>query len=126
MSQPAAAIRDEPLARILSGLRDARLGLAIGLVSLGLLFHTEIAAAVKTWIESTAYNHCFLVIPIVAFLIWDRRASLRGLTAAPVPLAAILALPPGVAWLTAERLGIMEGRQLAAMSIVEVLSLIHI
>ena len=123
MSQPAAAIHGEPPARMLSGLRDARLGLAIGLVALGLLFHTEIAAAVKTWIESTAYNHCFLVIPIVVFLIWDRRASLRGLTAAPLPFAAVLVLPVGVAWLAAERLGIMEGRQLAAMSMIEVLFL---
>ena len=121
MSQPAAAIHDQPSARTLSGLRDARLGLAIGLVALGLLFHAEVAAAVKTWIQSTAYNHCFLVIPIVAFLIWDRRASLCGLTAAPLPIAAVLALPLGVAWLAAERLGIMEGRQLAALSMVEVL-----
>jgi exosortase A len=123
MSQPAAAIHDAPPERTLSGLRDARLGLAIGLVALGLLFHTEIAAAVTTWIESTAYNHCFLVIPIVVFLIWDRRASLRGLTAAPLPISAVLALPFGLAWLAAERLGIMEGRQLAAVSIVEVLFL---
>ena len=121
MSQPAAAIRDHSPAGMLSGLRDARLGLAIGLVALGLLFHTEISAAVKTWIESTAYNHCFLDIPIAAFLIWDRRASLRGLTAAPVPFAAVLTMPLGVAWLAAERLGIMEGRQLAAVSMVEVL-----
>jgi exosortase A len=123
MSQPAAAIHDRPPAHMLSGLRDARVGLAFGLVALGLLFHAEVAAAVNTWIESTAYNHCFLVIPIVGFLIWDRQASLHGLTAAPLPLAAVLALPLGVAWLAAERLGIMEGRQLAAVSMVEVLFL---
>ena len=58
---------DEPLAtRSMSGRARRALGLAIGLVALGLLFHAEIAAAVKTWIDSTAYNHCFLVIPIVA------------------------------------------------------------
>jgi exosortase A len=123
MSQPAAVINDEPKAHSLSGLRNTRLGLAIGLIALGLLFHAEVAAAVMTWIESTAYNHCFLVIPIVAFLIWDRRGTLRGLTAVPLPFAALLTLPLGLAWLTAERLGIMEGRQLAAMSMVEVLFL---
>jgi exosortase A len=123
MSQPAAAIHGEPPAHILHALRDARLGLGIGLVALGLLFHDEVTAAVHTWIDSTAYNHCFLVIPIALYLIWDRRASLRGLTAAPLPLAAVLALPLSVAWLAAERLGIMEGRQLAAMSMAEVLLL---
>ena len=33
-------------------------------VVLGLLFHREVAAAVRTWNDSTAYNHCFLIIPI--------------------------------------------------------------
>jgi exosortase A len=115
------AIADEPLARVLSGLRDARAGLAIGLAIMGILFHTEIAVAIKTWIDSTAYNHCFLVIPIAVFLIWDRRSALRGLTVEPMPLAALPVLPLGVIWLASERLGIMEGRQLAALSMVEVL-----
>jgi|HubBroStandDraft_1064217.scaffolds.fasta_scaffold05715_5 exosortase A len=115
------AVADAPMTRMLSGLRDALAGLAIGLAVLGLLFHTEIAAAVRTWIDSTAYNHCFLVIPIALFLIWDRRGSLRGLTAEPMPLTALLVLPLGVIWLASERLGIMEGRQLAALSMAEVL-----
>jgi exosortase A len=123
MSQQAAAIPDESLLHIIGTLRGARVGLAVGLAALALLFNTEITAAVTTWIKSTAYNHCFLVIPIVGFLIWDRRSSLRGLVAEPLPLVALLALPLGVAWLVAERLGIMEGRQLVAVSMVEVLFL---
>ncbi len=62
-------------------------------------------------------------MPIVIFLIWDRRATLTGLAAEPMPLAALLTLPLGVAWLGAERLGIMEGRQLVAVSMIEVLFL---
>ena len=123
MSAETAALPDEPLGSMMSGLRGARLGLLTGLAALGVLFHTEIALAVKTWIASTAYNHCFLVIPIVTFLIWDRRASLRGLATMPIPLVALLAAPLGIVWLAAERLGIMEGRQLAAVSMVEVLFL---
>ena len=107
----------------MSGLRGALVGMAIGLAALGVLFHTEVEAAEKTWIASTAYNHCFLVIPIAVFLIWDRRASLRGLAVAPMPLAALLALPLGIVWLAAERLGFMEGRQLVAVSMVEILFL---
>jgi exosortase A len=117
-----AVIHDEP-GRAFSGLRDATIGLLIGLAALAVLFHTEIIVAVKTWIDSTAYNHCFLVIPIALYLIWDRRASLNGLTAEPVPRAALLALPLGFVWLLAERLGIMEGRQLVAVSMAQVLFL---
>ena len=65
----------------------------------------------------------FLVIPIAGYLIWDRRGTLRGLAASPMPIVSLLALPLAVAWLAAERLGIMEGRQLVAISMVEVLFL---
>lgn len=111
------------LAELLRGVRGVSIGLLLGLLVLGVLFQTEVAAAVQTWIVSTAYNHCFLVIPIVGYMIWDRRAELRGLTARPAPLLALGGIPIAAGWLVAERLGIMEGRQLMAVSFVELLFL---
>lgn len=101
--------------------RGGAVVIGAGLIVLGLLFHAEVAAAVETWIDSTAYNHCFLVVPIVGYLIWDRRTTLRGATAEPMPLMALAGIPLALAWLLAERLGVMEGRQLVAMSFVELL-----
>ncbi len=92
-----------------------------GLMLLGLLFHGEIAAAVHVWATSTAYNHCFLVIPIAAYIAWDRRALLAGAAPRPAPLLALAAIPLAFAWLAAERVGIMEARQLAAMGFVQLL-----
>jgi exosortase A len=103
--------------------RGTAITLGVGVVALGLLFNEEIAAAVRTWIDSTAYNHCFLVIPITAYLIWDRRARLRGLVAQPLPVVALAGIPLALVWLVADRLGIMEGRQLVAMSFLELLAL---
>ena len=123
MSDRTAPDSQGPLARAVGALRNAWFGLAFGTLAIGVFFQAEIAAAVRTWIESTAYNHCALVIPIVLYLIWDRQSSLRGLAAAPMPTAALLALPAGIAWLIAERLGIMEGRQLAVVTLFEVLCL---
>ena len=97
------------------------IAIGAGVLALGLLFHVEIAAAVATWDTSTAYNHCFLVLPIVAYLLWDRREVLRDAVADPLPLAALAGIPLAFAWLVAERLGIMEGRQLIAMSFAELL-----
>ena len=54
---------------------------------------------------------------------WDRRHNLAGVPIEPLPWVAFLTLPLGFAWLVAERLGIMEGRQLIAMTLVEVLFL---
>jgi exosortase A len=121
MSAPALVDRD--LAVAWRSQRGSAIVLGLGIVALGLLFHMEVIAAVRTWIDSTAYNHCFLVIPIAAYLAWDRRELLRGLAAVPMPLAALAAVPLSLTWLVAERLGIMEGRQLVAISFVEVLVL---
>lgn len=104
-------------------LRVAVPPLAAGLVVLGLVFHAEVAAAIGVWIDSTAYNHCFLVIPIVAYLIWDRRAVLAGAVPQAWPAVSVLALPVGAVWFLADRAGVMEGRQLMAMALVQLLLL---
>ena len=51
----------------------------LGLLLLGALFNAEVVAAVQTWDASTAYNHCFLVIPIALYLVWDRRQDIAGI-----------------------------------------------
>jgi exosortase A len=94
--------------------------LILCLVALGWLFGQEIDNAITVWTSSTAYNHCFLVLPIAAWLAWERRGLLPGLPVRPLPWAGLLAVPLAVMWFASERLGIMEGRQLAALGIVEV------
>ena len=91
--------------------------LVLALALFGALFREEIVAAVRTWETSTAYNHCWLVLPVVAWLAWVRRDRLAALRPVPSPLFAFLILPPAVVWLLSERMGIMEGRQLAAIGI---------
>lgn len=103
--------------------RGALLALGLGLALLGWLFAAEAMAAVEVWNTSTAYNHCWLIGPIAAWLAWQRRHRLAWLAPSPLPAAALLMLPAGLAWLAAERLGIMEGRQLAAMGMLWVLVL---
>ncbi|HEV7268400.1 MAG TPA: exosortase A [Falsiroseomonas sp.] len=97
--------------------------LCAGLLGLGVLFFEEGAAAVRVWEVSETYNHCWLILPIAAWLAWSRRDRLAGLPPQPNLLFALLALPIGLAWLAAERLGIMEGRQLTALALLPVLVL---
>lgn len=89
--------------------------LGVALLLFAVAFAEEGRAAVAVWNASTAYNHCWLVLPVAAWLGWQRRDRLAELSPRPFPAAAALMLPAGLAWLAAERLGIMEGRQLAAM-----------
>ena len=96
--------------------------LGLGLAAWGLLFAPEAAAAVAVWTSSTAYNHCWLVLPIALWLGWQRQDRLAGLTPRPAPWIALLLAPLALAWLVAERLGVMEGRQLLAVAIAIVMA----
>ena len=106
------------------GLLVTSPALLLGLLLLGLVFRPEILAALSVWSGSTAYNHCFLVLPIAIWLAYDRRPLLRAVPIRPMPLAVLLALPLGCVWLLSERLGIMEGRQFMALGFVELLVLV--
>ncbi|MBN9510443.1 MAG: exosortase [Alphaproteobacteria bacterium] len=104
--------------------RDLRLALPpliLALAAFAFVFQAEVAAAVRVWIDSRAYNHGFLVLPIALWLAWDRRRRAQGLALRPTlwPLLAII--PLGFGWFVAERLGIMEGRQLAALFMLQAL-----
>lgn len=102
-------------------LRPALPALLLALLGWGLLFHAEIAAAVRVWLESTAYNHGFFILPLAAWLAWDRRREATGLLPVPTPWPALAVVPLGLAWFAADQLGIMEGRQLAALGMLEAL-----
>ncbi len=99
------------------------IALAFGLAAWAALFHTEIARAMEVWNASTAYGHCWFVLPIALYLAWNRRAAAAGITVRPILWPALLAIPGTLAWLAAERVGIMEGRQLAALGFVQLLFL---
>jgi exosortase A len=94
--------------------------LAFGACVLAFIFRSESAAAIQVY-NSAAYNHCFLIPPVAAYLAWERRATVLATPLSPSPLTALLALPVAVAWFVAERLGIMEGRQLMAMALLQIM-----
>ena len=61
------------------------------------------------------------MLPIAAYLAWDRRTLFADLPVRPAPWLALAGLPLALAWLFAERLAIMEGRQLVAMCFVQLM-----
>jgi exosortase A len=94
--------------------------LAAGALAFGFAFHVEIVRAVEVWDESTAYNHCFLIIPISAYLIWERRKALAASSPRPDARLMLAMIPVGLVWLFAERMQILEGRQLTAMTLFQI------
>ncbi|MBV8591092.1 MAG: hypothetical protein JO212_13740, partial [Acetobacteraceae bacterium] len=65
MSTPA--LRAVGVSERFAGLRAALPALLLGVAAWAILFRQEIAAAIQVWVDSTAYNHCFLIIPIALY-----------------------------------------------------------
>ena len=108
---------DNDAAAAQRGWITAAVLLAVGAVLFAIAFRTEAISAVGVWDASTAYNHCYLILPISAYLVWERWRPLMARTPRPEiwPVAAML--PLAAIWLFAERAGVMEGRQLMAMGL---------
>ncbi len=102
----------------------AHLAALAGLILvLGLLYARTVAAAVTVWWVSPTFSHCFLIIPVVGYLIWGKRQALAQLTPAAYPRALWLALPVMAAALVGALAAINELEQLALIAFVQVLAL---
>ena len=122
MSLPSAR-RRQPIAAssIAPGWASALTAIGAAVLVFGFAFQPDITGAVRVWINSTAYNHCFLVLPLVGFLLWERRAVISSVSPSPTlwPLP-FLPLLSGL-WLIAAILDVQEARQLLLVTMFEVL-----
>src|SRR5215472_7800209 len=73
--------------------RIALLTIAIAICVLGFVFKSDVTLAVRVWIASTAYNHCFLILPLVGFLLWERRAVIAAVSPRPALWPLVMMLP---------------------------------
>jgi exosortase A len=93
--------------------------IALSLAAIALLFHAEILAAVRVWNSSTAYGHCWLVLPIAAYIAYDRRGQAAAAMLQPRAGVWLLGVPLAALWLAADLLGVMEARQLVVIGFVQ-------
>lgn len=105
------------------GWVPAAILIALAAVVVGFAFSHDILGAVRVWIASTAYNHCFLVLPLIGYLLWERRSLFSVVSPSPRfwPLVAIPLL--SAVWLVSAVLDLNEGRQLAVVAMFEIVLL---
>ena len=117
-AQPAASLLVAP------GWRSALIFIGIAALVFRIVFQRDISGAVQVWIESTAYNHCFLIIPLVGFLLWERRWVIASVSPSPT-LWPLIVMPflSGL-WLIAAILDIQEARQFLLVAMFEVVVLV--
>ena len=74
------------------------------------LLHRDLADIVSIWWNSSTFNHCLLIVPILAWLVWQRLPELRRLQpAAWAPGLALVGLG-ACAWLVGEAGGVALAR----------------
>ena len=94
--------------------------LATIFVAMGGIFFRDIKAAVVVWWEYPAYSHCFLILPISAWLIWERRSLLISDRPVSSPAALFAAIPCVMLWFVGEFASVTEFRQFSIVAMAEV------
>jgi exosortase A len=79
--------------------RTAAPAVAAAVVAVLLLYRDSFAGMVEIWSRSDTYAHAWLVPPIVAWLVWRKRAELAAVQPRPLPWLLLPLLLAGAAWL---------------------------
>jgi exosortase A len=106
------------------GWRPALILIGAASIVFGIAFRQEIIGAVRVWIDSTAYNHCFLVLPLAGFLLWERRTIISSVSPRPALWPLLLMPALSAIWLVAAVLNIQEGRQLVMVAMFQVVLIV--
>ena len=100
--------------------RSHGLALALLIALILFAFRDTVLAAVEVWWLYETYSHCFLIIPISLWFVWEKRAQLSQLQPTVEP-RALWALPVLVfVWWMGELSTINEVRQFAVVGIVQI------
>ena len=106
-----------PRMQSLFGIPDRRT-VASGLCVLGtllllLIFRDTVASAVGVWRGDASFGHGFLIVPIVLFLVWQRRHQLAGLEPDPSAWGLLLIAVAAIAWVLGEAASVNVVQQFA-------------
>jgi exosortase A len=87
--------------------------------AIGVIFQEESTGALRVWIGSRTYNHCFLILPIALFMLWTRRTRLQSAGFRMEPIAVVGVALVSILWSATKTIGLLEAQQLAVLSIAQ-------
>ena len=73
-------------------LRTFIFAVALWLLAWLLVFHDALLSAASVWVVNDTFNHCFFVLPVVLYAIWQQRGALLAQTPRYSALGALLVL----------------------------------
>jgi len=105
-----------PLARREASAWRAHLAaLALAAASILGLFRRDAADIAAIWWNDSTYNHCLLIVPIIAWLVWQRLPQLRQLIPAGWWPGLAVVGAGAFGWLLGEASGVDFARQLGLL-----------
>lgn len=99
--------------------RSAVISLAIAIPVLFGMFWEASIHSVLTWYWSATFNHGFLILPIVLYLIWLRRAELAAIEPRPNYLGLLGLALSGLGWLVADAADVILVQQFALVAAIQ-------
>ncbi|MDQ2892627.1 MAG: exosortase A [Pseudomonadota bacterium] len=91
------------------------IALAIAVGAVLLIFHADIVRMVGVWWTASTYGHCFLIAPIVAWLVWQRRDEMAQLMPTGWWPGLLLVTLGGLGWLMGDAGSVAFARQLGVV-----------
>jgi exosortase A len=96
---------------------------ALALFGLVALFWSTVEAAFQTWGSSATFSHCYLILPVSAYLIWRRSGVLANLSPKPSPWAFPFLAVAALFWLLGHVAGVLLVQELAFVAMIQALCL---
>jgi len=109
-----APIEAAPAARLTPWRRQLVL---LGIATLGILlaFARDAADIADIWWRSATFGHCLIVLPLIAWLVWQRRGLLAQLTPRSWAPGLLLAAMGAGGWLLGDAAGVAQARHLGLL-----------
>ncbi|OAN11367.1 hypothetical protein A3K86_20680 [Photobacterium jeanii] len=73
--------------------------LALPIIAWGLVFSATLQEMVQVWMQSKTYEHCFLIVPISLWLVWQKRQDIRKIPLSSSWIPVALLTFPAMLWL---------------------------
>jgi exosortase A len=101
------------------GWRTALIAFGGFVALLTVLFWNTLVFTTQTWNQSATYNHCWLILPIIGWLIWQRKPELLQLSPKPFLPGLVIVVGAALVMLVGEVADANVIRQVALVGMIQ-------
>ncbi len=104
---------------VASAWRAPLVALALAIAAVLLLFARDVGDMAAIWWNVSTYQHCLFVLPIIAWLLWQRSDEVAPTLPVGWPPGLALVLGGGIVWLLGEAGGVALVRHIGVVAMVQ-------